>query len=249
MHFALNCRTSKLSDLNGPLINFYRWLKNKPKDLHTKSTTWERNKETYLRIRREFDPTANDIENAARFYYLNANCFNGIYRTNKQNTFNVPYSGDRTPKYASIEEFEHFSKKLRSTNFRCCDFRAALSQKFPEKTFCYIDPPYFVDDRRVFREYGPNHFSRADLYDLSKLVEKIHSQGASFLISYADCDLARETFAKWNITQITLARNIGGFNASRRRESELIVTNYELSSSNIKQSTRVTHAISNTDPQ
>jgi DNA adenine methylase len=230
MHFALDCQTANLSDLNGPLINFFKWLRAAPRALHARSTTWERNKETYLRVRQEFDTSASDIENAAMFYFLNANCFNGIYRTNKSNAFNVPYSGDRTSKYASLEEFEHFSRKLSSAEFSCCDFRVALSQQFCERTFCYIDPPYFVDDRRVFREYGPDHFSQNDLRDLSKLVQKIDAQGASFLISYADCDLARKVFSKWNITQISLARNIGGFHASRRRESELIITNYGLPS-------------------
>ena len=51
---------------------------------------------TYYTLRRCHPNTLSRIERAARFMYLNRFCFNGLYRTNNQGEFNVPYGGKRS---------------------------------------------------------------------------------------------------------------------------------------------------------
>ncbi len=228
LYFALAPKQALLSDLNWPLVNFYSWLKADPLELHRISSQWERNRATFEAVRADFDTSSNSIESAARFYYLNANCFNGIYRTNRRNKFNVPFSGSRMAKPASVDEFTLFSRKLRSADFKCHDFRVSLSMEASPKHFFYIDPPYFVDDKRVFNEYGPEYFSFDDLVELADILPRLDDAGAKFLLSYADCGLARELFKSWEISELTLTRNVGGFKSSRRRESELIITNFRV---------------------
>lgn len=231
--FALDAEKSRLSDLNWPLVNFFQWLKHDPEGLHQRSTQWRRDKETYLKIRSGFDTESDTLESAASFFYLNANCFNGIYRTNRKNKFNVPFAGSRMAKTPSYEEFFHFSSRLQRAEFDCCDFRKALTRETTPHHFFYIDPPYFVDDRRVFREYGPEYFSRGDLEELACILTDLDRAGAKFLLSYADCELARKLFGPWEIGHLSLTRNVGGFKSNRKREKELIVTNYETAIANV----------------
>lgn len=226
MHFALGPKSAFISDLNKPLANFYAWLKRDPDGLYELASQWDRTKETYLENRASFDTEGCGLIDAAVFYYLNNNCFNGIYRTNKSNKFNVPFGGQRMPKMPSLLEVRYFSAKLNGADFRCLDFREAIGMNLEPGTFFYIDPPYFVDDRRVFREYGPEYFSKRDLQDLSNLLHEIHAVGAKFMLSYADCELARSVFKGWQSDHIKLTRNVGGFKKSRRQDSELVLRNY-----------------------
>lgn len=226
MYFALSPENALLSDLNEPLINFYKWLKSEPIKLHKMVSSWDRSKECYLVHRSEFCATGDDLENAARFFFLNNNCFNGIYRTNKKNNFNVPFSGSKMPSLPSVGEFEFFSARLKNARVEKLDFRDAISGVGQAPAFFYIDPPYFVDERRVFREYGPDYFSREDLHDLAKLLIKIDAAGSKFLLSYADSELARELFSRWQLSEFSLTRNVGGFSGSRKVDTELVFRNF-----------------------
>ena len=81
--------------------------------------------------------------------YLNRNCFNGIYRTNSHGGFNVPFgygSGD----YPSREAFMTCATRLQKAKLVNGDFgkTVALVKK---GDFVYIDPPFAVQSRRVFR--------------------------------------------------------------------------------------------------
>ena len=49
-------------------------------------------KEFYLELRRAAFETRDPIQLAANFIYLNRNCFDGLFRTNRAGVFNVPYS-------------------------------------------------------------------------------------------------------------------------------------------------------------
>ena len=161
---------------------------------------------------------------AARFIFLNRNCFNGLYRTNLKGLFNVPYAPTGTGKVPSEEALLACSDALRNAKILHGDFEATIAQ-VRQGDFVYLDPPFAVHNRRVFREYHPNAFSTADIPRLTRLLSFIDKSKAHFLASYADCSQAREAFARWNVNRVRAKRNIAGFSKSRRYAYELIVTN------------------------
>jgi DNA adenine methylase len=94
--------------------------------------------------------------------------------------------------------------------------------------FVYLDPPYAVQSRRVFREYDKRAFSLRDVERLASHLHVIDRKGASFVVSYADCREARSLLAPWKIRRIIVRRNVAGFLSARRLAAELLVTNIEV---------------------
>jgi site-specific DNA-adenine methylase len=96
-----------------------------------------------------------------------------------------------------------------------------------EGDFVYLDPPYIVNERRVFADYLARSatFSAKDLDRLKISLEKIDASGAKFLLSYADSPEARRLAKAWRHRKVSSQRNIAGFVGARKIASELLVTN------------------------
>jgi DNA adenine methylase len=91
--------------------------------------------------------------------------------------------------------------------------------------FVYLDPPFALESRRVFREYGLKSFSTGDVPRLSKSLKDIVKSKADFLVSYADCKEARVLAKNWNSIRLPVRRNIAGFASSRRLAYEWLISN------------------------
>lgn len=165
------------------------------------------------------------LDRAVRFLYLNRNCFNGIYRTNKAGEFNVPFSGKRTGMMPPRDTFLKAAALLRAADIRARDFEESVLDTTKRGAFVYLDPPYATSRRRVFREYDVDAFDTSDLERLSKLLHTIDRRGAHFLLSYAYCPEAVACFSQWRATKHYAFRNVAGFVGNRRRAAELLVTN------------------------
>ena len=191
--------------------------------MHRRLIGIPRERDSYYRWRAK-DPKALDAETRAlRFVYLNHNCFNGIYRTNVDGNFNVPF-GSKLATYLSRQEFVGCSDALSSVKLVAGDFEDTLAN-VTKGDFVYLDPPYAVTSRRVFREYGKKPFATDDVERLSAELQRIHKLGAHFVVSYADCKEARVLAANWNSQKFLVQRHIAGFSDHRTRSFEWIIYN------------------------
>lgn len=114
-------------------------------------------------------------EKYAQWYYIREFCFGGMFRFGKDGKFNIPYGGnayngklwgDKIKNLLSEETKQIFS----NVNINVCDFETALSRKFEENDFIFLDPPY----DSTFSEYDNNSFTREDhkrLHDMLKNVK------------------------------------------------------------------------------
>ena len=91
----------------------------------------------------------------------------------------------------------------------------------------YLDPPYAVGNRRIFRQYGPMSFGLNDLSRLAASLESLDRKGATFVVSYAVCPEALSIFSCWHIRRVFTQRNISGFAKHRRKAAELMISNRE----------------------
>jgi DNA adenine methylase len=120
---------------------------------------------------------------------------------------------------------EQFSDLLRRTELEVGDFETVLRRQVVSGDFVYLDPPYAVGNRRVFRQYTPDSFGSHDLVRMARLLDWLDGKGVAFVLSYAYCAEALRCFAKWERRKVYCQRNVAGFAAHRRKAAELIVSN------------------------
>jgi DNA adenine methylase len=225
LFFALGPKKAILGDLNPELISTYIEVKYRLDAVLKELATlppW--NKREYLRLRSLDTSLLEPHERAARFIYLNRFCFNGIYRTNLAGQFNVPYSGDRCGAVPQDEVFQECAKHLRRATFVRGDFEKVL--KHVEKgDLVYMDPPYAVRARRVFREYDPSTFTQEDITRLRTWMERLDTAGIDFVVSYAESEEADILKKGFSYETVAVRRNIAGFAAHRAMTNELVITN------------------------
>jgi DNA adenine methylase len=114
--------------------------------------------QTFYRHRAHFNQLikngrSNTAKAAQLFYYLNRTCFNGLWRTNRQHEFNVPFGTYRTVTY--LTDFTRYKQQFNRWSFANKDFEELAIRK---EDFIYADPPYDVG----FKSYSANGFNWHD---------------------------------------------------------------------------------------
>jgi DNA adenine methylase len=226
LFFALTPPAAILGDSNRDLIEVYRVVRDEPERLHRRLQRIRRDSETYVRWRSLPARSLDRETRALRFLYLNRNCFNGIYRTDIHGNFNVPV-GRKPGAYFTKEDLVRCSDLLNKATLVAGDFEKTLG-RVQAGDFVYLDPPYAVRSRRIFREYGKQIFDVSDLPRLAKSLKRIADSGADFLVSYADCREIRAIARNWNSLRLPIRRHIAGFAGARKNAYEWLITNKPL---------------------
>lgn len=225
LFFYINPRYALLNDINPELVNTYAAIKDNVKKVYGLVQSISPDEETYYRMRKLSPASLGKYERAARFVFLNRNCFNGIFRTNKKGVFNVPYGGNKTGALPSIERFVQVSEYLLRATVCSVDFETFVRANVRRHDFVYMDPPYAVGNRRVFRQYDPNTFGIEDINRLGELLDMIDRIGASFLVSYALCSEIGNLATRWHTERVISQRSIAGFTKHRRHAVEVMISN------------------------
>lgn len=225
LFFNLNWKNAIVSDLNEELIEVFNQIKRNPYPIYQIIKTLTVSKKEYYRLR-QLNPKSLGInQRAARFLYLNRFCFNGLYRTNSKGQFNVPFNNSKSETICDYENLLAVSKKIKNAEIIAGDFEKIVMENIQENDFVYLDPPYAVNNRKIFKQYGPQTFGMDDLKRVQSLLGYINDRNAKFLLSYAYCKEAKDLFSEWKITKTFAQRNISGFAEYRRKAAEILVTN------------------------
>jgi DNA adenine methylase len=227
LFFDIEPSSAVLGDLNWELMTALRAIRRDVALVIQCLRRLPTGKKSYYKIRRQ-DPTRLSApELAARFLYLNHFCFNGLYRTNLTGQFNVPYGPPKNGSSIDEDGIVQASKALQTSELLYADFDETLAHVRPGD-FVFLDPPYAMDGRRVFREYLPGSFKVTDLPRLKRALQSIDARGASFVITYADSVESRKLLREWNRSRLWVRRNIAGFAANRRGYYEMLATNIQI---------------------
>src|ERR1022692_2833543 len=225
LFFAIKPPKAILGDLNPELIATFIEVKYRIAEvLKELKRLRPADREEYKRLRAVDISTLTASARAARFIYLNRFCFNGIYRTNLRGEFNVPYSGDRCGNLPQAELFLRCSRRLKTARFLNGDFEKVLEHA-ERGDFVYMDPPFAVRARRIFREYDPSTFTHEDIKRLRDWMDRLAAARIGFVVSYAESDEADILRKGFGYETVSVRRNIAGFAAHRSLSNELLISN------------------------
>ena len=224
LFFALEPRKAILGDINTDLVRTFITVRDHPQAVSHRLAEIPLGKRSYYATRKaKLDDLDSDAA-AAHFIFLNRFCFNGLYRTNERGHFNVPYGSSGTGRLPDRKQLRVVSRSLQNCEIMHADFEDTLAMT-RAGDFVYLDPPYAVENRRVFRQYGPSSFGLEDLRRLGSALTSLDRKGVNFVLSYAYCREALENFRRWPQRKVYIQRNIAGFIRCRRMAAELLISN------------------------
>lgn len=235
LFFDLSPDKAVINDFNNELMNCYQQIKKHPQKLIELLTKHQENnsKEYYLELRAvDRDNRINkmtDVERAARIMYMLRVNFNGLYRVNSKNQFNVPYGRYKNPKIVDSELILSISTYLNSNDIRILngDFEEAV-KSVQAGDFIYFDPPYIpLSETSAFTSYTHEGFSYEEQVRLRDVFRKLDKKGAYVMLSNSSSPLVEELYKGFNIHKVESTRTNGAKASSRGKISEIIVTNYD----------------------
>jgi hypothetical protein len=111
LFFALQPQQAILADTNGDLIRTFLAVRDHPQAVANRLAKLPRRKRSYYSIRKQRLADMEPVDAAASFIFLNRFCFNGLYRTNKDGRFNVPYASARVGRLSNARELNAVSQR------------------------------------------------------------------------------------------------------------------------------------------
>ncbi len=239
-----NLKNVVINDINADLIDTYKTIKNNVERLISLLLKWqkeyykvlgntEQKKEYYYAKRTLFNKrNADKITQSALFIFLNKTCFNGLYRVNRKNEFNVPIGNYKKPLICDAENLTAVHFALQRVKILHGDFEQTLS--FAEnETLFYFDPPYKpLNKTSSFNAYAKDEFNDAEQIRLANFCKKIDSLGYNWILSNSDVksnnpndDFFDNLFKDFQINRVLAKRSINANPNKRGQLTELLITN------------------------
>lgn len=233
--FELAPKRAVINDSNKELMNVYEVLCDDKKfsKMCRVLNDYEANhsEEFYYEIRnkdrekQKFGRLA-DYTRAARTIYLNKACFNGLYRVNSKNEFNVPFG-----KKEKVNTYDG-GNLITVSNYLTMNDIKILSVDFEEAVkdakkgdFVYFDPPY-DSDTGTFNSYTEDGFGKEEQRRLARVFKELDERGVYVMLSNHNTLLVNELYKGYNMHVIEAKRNINSKGNKRGKVEELIITNF-----------------------
>ena len=234
--FELSPKNAVINDSNKELMNVYEVLCNedKFKKMCNLLNSYERehSEEFYYQIRnkdrnKKAFNRLSDYTRAARTIYLNKACFNGLYRVNSKNEFNVPFGKKTTVNTYEGGNLITVSNYLTMNNIKMLSVDFEESVKDAKKgDFIYFDPPY-DSDTNTFNSYTEDGFGKESQRRLARVFKELDEKGVYVMLSNHNTTLINELYKEYYIHVIEAKRNINSNGSKRGKVEEVIITNYE----------------------
>lgn len=240
-----NIEKAVINDINEDLINVYRIIAAQPRELieilatfqhefHELTEKLEEQKTYYYKQRTLYNTRGTDkITQAALFIFLNRTCFNGLYRVNRNNGFNVPMGRYKNPTICDKENILAVSKVLQKVEILSGDYEATLNHA-SDNTFFYFDPPYKpLSDTSSFNSYAKDEFNDEEQIRLRNFCVKLDNLGHKWMLSNSDVrgknekdNFFDDIYADFLIKRVDAKRSINANPEKRGKLKELLIQNY-----------------------
>ncbi len=216
-----------INDINEDLINTYRTIASKPTELvsileilqnefHALEGN-EDHKKNYYYQKRDLYNTRKEEQSgqAALFVFLNRTCFNGLYRVNRENEYNVPMGGYKRPTICDKDNIFAVSQALQKVEILCGDYEETLNYA-DNNTLFYFDPPYKpLSETSRFNSYAKDEFNDDEQIRLRDFCHKLDLLNYTWILSNSDVkgkdendNFFDDLYADFTIQRVEARRNI-----------------------------------------
>ena len=236
LFFELAPKQAVINDNNKELVLAYQVIKTDVELLidELKKHRDNNSKEYYLDLRsadrdgRIYQMT--DVERAGRILYMLRVNFNGLYRVNSKNQFNVPYGKYENPKIVDEDNLRNISEYLNDNDIAILngDFETA-TQNAKQGDLVYFDPPYVpLSPTESFTGYTADGFGYDEQVRLRDLFVELTERGVYVILSNSSADLVYDLykpFAK-TIFEVGATRMINSNAKKRGKVNELLIAKF-----------------------
>lgn len=224
-------KSSFLADSNPHLVTTYTVVRDKPADLIKALASFKENhsKESYYLARTRFNgEPMSDVERAALLIYLNKTCFNGLYRVNSRNEFNVPAGTYANPGIYDAEKIQACSRALADARIDSEDFNASLEYVRPGD-FVYLDPPYVPLTKTAnFTSYARENFTFKDQQRLAETLKTLTQNNVMVMLSNHATPELLDLYTGFHVTVVPARRMLNSKPGLRKTcIDEVIIRNYD----------------------
>lgn len=239
-----NLKKAVINDINADLINTYKTIVSNSKELisilevmqnefHALEGKENEKKEYYYQKRTQYNTRkSTQTDHSALFIFLNRTCFNGLYRVNRKNEFNVPIGSYKKPTICDRENILAVNEALKKVDILCGDFEHTLPYA-TENTLFYFDPPYKpLSETSSFNSYSKYEFDDQEQIRLRDFCIKLDTLNHTWILSNSDVkgknandNFFDELYADFNIQRVDAKRSINADPGKRGKLTELLITN------------------------
>lgn len=245
MYFHLEPETAIINDINTPLIDFYKGVRDdystlrkeldelekiyeanrkefeKLKELHPNDRVDDANEPLYYKIRDMYNGLIPaTISKSAIYYFINKTAYSGMIRYNSKGEFNVPYGRYKHLNTSLVTE-EH-SALLQRTEIFNGDYSTVFNATTPED-FIFLDPPYDC----IFSDYGneahKDGFGEDNHRQLAQDIRNLH---CPTLLVIGKTPLIEDLYRDMIVGEYEKAYSVNIRNRFRAGATHCVITNF-----------------------
>lgn len=241
-----NIEKAVINDINEDLINTYKIIASNPKQLisilsefqneyHDLEIDQEKKKLYYYDKRETYNLRKSEkIYQSALFIFLNRTCFNGLYRVNKNNGYNVPMGSYKKPTICDSKNIYAVSELLQKVEILCGDYEKTIKHTSGNSLF-YFDPPYKpLNETSSFNSYTKDDFNDNEQIRLRDFCKTLDVCGHSWILSNSDVkgknsedNFLDDLYEEFKISRVKAKRSINANPEKRGELNELLISNYK----------------------
>jgi DNA adenine methylase len=224
LFFSVRPERATLADVNARLVRAYRGVAEQVDEVVRLLRDYPHDSKFYYRLRAQAVDGGSDAEVAAWFIYLNRTGYNGLYRVNRRNEFNVPFGRYANPTVCDEPTLRACAAALSEKTLLVDDFENVVAGA-RRGDFVYFDPPYApLSATSSFTSYTASGFGPEDQKRLRDVAMKLKRRGVHVLLSNSSAPVVKELYGEgFEVLEVPAMRMVNSRGTGRGAVAELVI--------------------------
>lgn len=200
-----------INDINGDLINLYRVVQHHLEEFVRQFKWALTSRQVFKWLQETVPETLTDIQRAARFYYLQHNCFGAKVEGQSFGTATTTPPGLNLLRLEETLSAAHL--RLSNTFIEHLDWRACIDRYDRPHTLFYLDPPYWETEG-----YGvPFPYQ-----EYVAMAARLRALKGKAIVSLNNHPAIRQAFDGFHIETVDIKYTVGGGGKEAARKEVII---------------------------